>query len=813
MKKILLLIFFSITQLVALHSQYSIRGRITDSESHEPLYGVSIFIADLKTGAATDTNGNFTINNVPQGTFLAEIRMIGYASKAEPISSKPNSAWNDSTLLRIELLKTPAEYHPVIITGVSGSTERMRNPVPTALNTKEHMLKHSSTNAVGAIAELPGISMVSTGNAISKPVIRGLGYNRVVVLRNNVRQEGQQWGDEHGIEIDEYEIDRIEIIKGPGSIMYGSDAMAGVVNFLTPQPVAEGKIGGEIATGYQTNGGLFGSSIMQEGHLHGISWQVRMSQKLAGNYSTPIDGYIANTGFKEYNGSGFIGLNRKWGVSQLSFSTFNQTIALPEGERDSTGMFLIPIRINDTTAGIQALSNDELKGYDYSLGIPFQKIGHHRAVLSNNIFFRNSRLKLDLGIQQNNRREYGNVLAPEEEELSMKLTTSTLNAVYFFPETKTAQLSAGVNLQHQSNLNEGEESIIPDYQTNDAGAFVFFRKYATKWFFSAGARSDIRLINSEGLYLDSTGITADSSAYTTTKFSAFNKYFVSYSGVAGASYQMNKHLVWRLNLSRGFRAPNMSGLSSNGKHEGTFRYETGNKSLKAETSLQVDLGTTYTSDHFNLEISAFYNSIQNFTYLTKLNSTFGGDSIADPSDPAPVYTFVQGNAALFGGEIYSDIHPHPLDWLHFENSLSYVQGLLLNQPDSMTNLPFIPPMKYQSEINAHAEKEIGPLKNAYFMIGASRFFAQNKVYSAFGTETATPAYWLMEAGTGADIINKKGTVVLRVFFSANNLLNTTYQSHLSRLKYAPANPLNGRQGLYGQGRNFSIRLVIPVNIK
>jgi iron complex outermembrane receptor protein len=433
--------------------------------------------------------------------------------------------------------------------------------------------------------------------------------------------------------------------------------------------------------------------------------------------------------------------------------------------------------------------------------------------LSNNIFFKNSRLKIDLGIQQNIRNEFGNVLDPNEKELSMQLTTSTVNAVYFFPETKDAQLSAGVNLQHQANTNKGEEALIPDYQTNDAGAFVFFRKYTAKWFFSAGVRSDIRVVNAEGLYLDSNGIAADSGSFTTTKFSAFEKNFLSYSGVIGASYQMNKQTVWRLNFSRGFRSPNMSELASNGKHEGTFRYETGNRLLDPETSLQADLGMTFTSDHFNLEVSTFYNSIQNFTYLSKLNSALGGDSIADPSDPAPVFTFVQGNAALFGGEIYSDIHPHPLDWLHFENSLSFVQGVLRNQPDSMTNLPFIPPMKYQSEINAHAEKQIGPMKNAYFMIAAARYFAQNKVYSAFGTETATPGYWLMEAGAGTDLVNKKGAVVCRVFLSANNLLNTAYQSHLSRLKYAPENPLNGRQGLYGQGRNFSIRIVIPVNIK
>lgn len=813
MKKIQLLIIIGIVNWFSLYGQNTIQGKITDAETGEPIYGVSVYLADLKTGAATDTNGEFTVRNVPLGIFLAEIRMIGYASKAEMLSSKPIGNWNDTSVISISLVKTPAEYHAVIVTGVSGSTERMRNPIPTALNTREHMLKHTSTNAVAAIAEVPGISMVSTGSAISKPVIRGLGYNRVVVLRNNIRQEGQQWGDEHGIEIDEFEIDRVEIIKGPGSIMYGSDAMAGVVNFLTPQPTADGKIGGELSLGYQTNGGLIGNSIMQEGNLRGVSWQFRMSQKLAGNYSTPVDGNVANTGFKEYNISGFVGLNRRWGVSQLSISSFNQTIALPEGERDSLGRFMLPVKIDDTTETMQSFTNNSLQGYSNSLGIPRQRIGHNRIVLSNNFFFGDSRLKLDVGVQQNKRREFGNILAPEDEELAMTLTTTTFNAVYFFRERKAAQITIGINGQNQNNSNTGEESIIPDYVSNDLGAYVFYRKYAGKWFLSAGARGDLRKIDSKGLYRDSAGFAVDSSSFTLTQFSAFTQQFLSFSGVAGASYQVAKEAVIRLNFSRGFRAPNMAELSSNGRHEGTFRYEKGNKMLKPETSLQADLGFTFAYDHFNLEVSGFYNDIQNFIYLNKVNSVFGGDSIIDPSDPAPVFTFSQGHAVLYGGEIYSDIHPHPLDWLHFENSFSIVQGTLLAQPDSMSNLPFMPPMKYKSEINAHAENQKGLLRHSYFMVAATCYFKQDKIFSAFETETITPGYWLVESGAGTEIVNKKEAVVAKIFVSVSNLLNTEYQSHLSRLKYAPANPATGLNGIYGQGRNISIRILVPIRIK
>jgi len=813
MKKNILLVLASAIQLISLSAQNAIRGKVTDADDGTPLFGAVVYVSELKTGASTDSAGMFVIRNVPTGTFLAEVRMIGYATQAVTVSAQAYDAAGAASA-DIKLVKTPAEYHPVIITGVSGTAERMRNPVPMTLQTRDHILQHGATNAVSALTELPGISAVSTGNAIAKPVIRGLGYNRVVVLRNGIRQEGQQWGDEHGVELDEFEIDRVEIIKGPGSIMYGSDAMAGVINFLTPRNVEEGSINGEIVGSYQSNGLLVGHSVMTAGNIHGFSWQVRASQKMAGNFSTPVDGNIANSGFREYDASGFIGLNRSWGVSQICFSTFNQFVGLPEGERDSLGQFILPVAIDGNTAGAQSFGSDELKGYRHSLEIPRQAIHHQRLVFSNSLFFGQSQLKIDLGYQRNDRNESGNILNPEEKELSMRLSTSTLNSSFIFPEKKGNQLIAGISLQRQSNQNSGSDLIIPEYIAQDAGAFVHYRKISGKWYFGAGLRGDFRSMRTDPVYIDSAGnYTNENVPGYTSKFSAIDKSFTSYSAIAGTSFQVSPPVVFRLNISRGFRVPNVAELSSNGKHEGTFRYEKGNASLKSETSLQFDLGMTYTSDHFNFELSAFSNDIHNYIYLTRLNSVFGGDSVADPSDPAPVFTFIQGHARLLGGEIFTDLHPHPLDWLHFENSISYVSGNLFAQPDSMTCLPFMPPMKYQSEINAHFEKQVGPFVHTYLSTSFKVYFAQSRIYSAYGTETSTPSYTLLEAGAGTQIVNRKDKTICRIFFSVNNLLNTKYQSHLSRLKYAPVNPVTGQQGIYGQGRNFSLRLLFPFDFK
>lgn len=804
---LLLTVLFTVTSSIA---QNTIRGSIQDADSKEALFGATVYIPDLKTGAETDSLGHFIINNVPKGNFLAEIRFIGYATKAISLSTSDSKEFPIITLT-----KTPTEMHAVVVTGVSGSTEKARNPVPTELASREHLLTSASGNLVAGIANLPGMSQVSTGSAISKPVIRGLGYNRVVVLRNGMRQEGQQWGDEHGIEMDEYEVDRVEIIKGPGSIMYGSDAMAGVINFLTPKPVEEGKIKGEVMLNGQSNSNLLGSSFMTAGNLKGISWQGRFSQKKSGNFSTPADGKVFNSGFEEYDGSGYVGLNRKWGFSQLSFSTFNQTIGMPEGERDSLGNFtkVIPSSGYLNTSDTISLTKSDLSGWKNSLEIPRQKINHQRVLLSNSFYFGDSKLKADFGFQQNHRREFGNIFDSEKAGLDFLLNTANANIAYFFPENNGRSISLGIGSQFQNSKNLGTEFLIPAYQLFDLGAYAYFQKQKDKWFVNGGIRIDNRSLNSAALYLDANGNPSDQASAIETKFSAFKRNFTAVSGSTGVTYQFNSKSVARINFSKGFRSPNLAELGANGVHEGTFRYESGNQNLKPENSLQADAGFTFTSDHFTFDASAFYNNIQDFIYLQKLNSVFGGDSIHDPLNQLSVFTFVQGNAALYGGEISFDLHPHPLDWLHFENSFSYVRGTQFNQPDSMSNLPFIPPARLETELHAQISNAKGIFQHSYLSISGNYFFSQNKIYNAFGTENATPAYLILDSGIGSDFLNKKKEVCLRLFISLSNVLDTKYQSHLSRLKYAPVNQATGEEGIFNPGRNISLRMVIPLNFK
>jgi len=804
MREKYLFIFFLLSIFTAAFSQNTIHGVVVDETTHQPLIGAVVYIPDLKTGTTTNTNGEFLLRKIPRRNFLLQVSMIGYAAKVISANSR-------DTTLRLTIALTPSEteLQEVIVTGVSSSTEQSRNPVPTVMQNQDFFLQSSSTNVIDRLSRIPGVSVMSTGNAIAKPVIRGMSYNRVVTLRDGLRQEGQQWGDEHGIEIDEYDIDRVEIIKGPGSIMYGSDAMAGVINNLMPKPVDEGKLISEVQGNYQVNGNFLGSSWMQAGNIDGVNWLGRFSQKKAGNYSNAEDGKVLNSGFEEYDGSGYIGLNREWGFSHLHFSTFNQKLGLVEGERDSLGRFIMPVKVDDAASEEISVADGDLSGYSNSIGIPFQRINHNRIAMLNSIFFGESKLSVDVSWQQNIRREYANVLVPGDVELYFKLATWNADVKYLFPEFDGWNFSTGVSSQYQTNGNHGMEFLIPQYSMFDVGGFVFGQKDYGLLLVSGGLRYDMRSLQSEALYLDANELPTTEANAAVTKFAVFDRTFSNLSASIGASYKATDELTLRANIARGFRAPNLSELASNGKHEGTFRYEIGNSSLLPERSVQGDAGLSFNSEHVSFGIDGFYNYISNYVYLEKLNSAAGGDSIADPADPAAVFKFVQGNAALYGGEITVDIHPHPFDWLHIENSLSYVRGVQSGQPDSMRNLPFMPAPKIQSELRAQFSS-YKSLRNGYAKLEGEYFFPQQNVYTAYGTEKTSNSYFLFNAGMGSEFAGENNRVFCRVYLSVNNLLDTKYQSHLNRLKYAPVNPVTGKRGVFNQGRNVSLRVVVPL---
>lgn len=798
MKKYILIVLLFLAY-ANVEAQHSISGQIYDDKDGESLPGVSIYIADLKRGTFTDIDGRYSLDDLRSGVYLLEISYIGYKTITMELNLSENAEKN------FHLIPAVTELNEIFVTGVSRSTEKMQSPIIIKALDKNFLAQTSSGNLIDGLKTIPGVDQITTGPSISKPTIRGLGFNRLLTLKNGIRQEGQQWGDEHGIEIDAYEVDRVEIIKGPGSLMYGSDGIAGVLNFLSPKPVPIGKTRTQFLSEYQHNNMLLAQSISHAENRNGLQWRARLTGKMAGNYSNRYDGKVLNSGYKEYDGSIFLGVNKKWGFSHLNLSTFNTNLGIIEGERDSLGQFTF---IQPDGKEVSAQDPD-LAGY--GIGFPRQTIRHH-SISSNNYFLLNhGSINADIGYQYNQRQEYEEIEHPDDAELALILNTISYNFRYNTEKWRGWESSTGISGMYQDNHNAGEEFLIPDYTSFDVGLFVFSQKTMHKLTFAAGLRYDNRYMHSASLYLDEEGEPTNSpELITSTKFEELKKSFGGLSGSLGVSYRFNDLSTLKFNLSRGFRAPNIAELTSNGKHEGTFRYEIGNRDLQSESSNQVDVGYYLNTEHVTFELSPFINYIDNYVYIQKLVSNSGQDSIPDPLNPVPAYEFVGGDAFLYGGEVYLDFHPHPLDWLHIAQSFSMVRAILSGQSGDMKYLPSIPAPKYRAEVKAEFNHLSKNISDVLFTISMDHYFKQNRIFSAYGTERSNPAYTLFNLGVGTHIRAMGKRDFISLFLNAHNITDVAYQSHLSRLKYADVNPATGRIGVYNMGRNLSIKLIINI---
>jgi len=766
-------------------------GIIIDAKTKTPIQGVSINLVDVKLGTFTNAAGYFEINNLSSGIHLVEISHIGYSTIVD----------NIDLLIDVKkdylLFESVVENNAVIITGVSGATQLKKVPFQVSVLRKQDLTQTASTNIIEALAKRPGVSSMSTGPAISKPVIRGLGYNRVLTINDGVRQEGQQWGDEHGIEIDESSVNKVEILKGPASLIYGSDAMAGVINIITNVPVENNTVKGNVFTNYQTNNRARTLNANLAGNIKGINWNVYGSSVAAADYQNKFDGRVFNSKFDQHNFGGYGGYNGSWGFSHLLFSSFNLKAGLVEGERDAQGYFIKPV-----SGGGESRAT-EIDFNSTHAGIPYQNIQHNKIALDNSFQLGKNRLTINVGYQKNKRKEFGNIDLPQETSLYFDLSTLTYTAQFHWKEINGWASSVGVNGMQQKNFNKGIAQLIPDYRLFDLGTYFFTKKTIQKLNFSGGVRYDNRNLQAENLL---EGIN--------TKGSGFNKSFGNFSGSIGVAAELSSRLIVKLNIARGFRAPSISELASNGAHEGTIRYEYGDMNLKSETSTQLDASADFNTEHISIGVAAYNNSFNNFIFYRKLQATQGGDSIMEVDGKMlTAFKFDQRKASLYGLEASIDIHPHPLDWLHIQNVFSLVNGHLKEVISGSKFLPFIPAPRLITECKIDFKKFKKTIRNFYVKLELDNTFAQNNIFSTYNTETATAAYSLLNAALGADFVSKKGGTLFSLNLVGSNLGDIAYQNHLSRLKYASQNIATGRMGVFNMGRNYSIKLNIPLSFK
>jgi len=655
----------------------------------------------------------------------------------------------------------------VTVQGIAG-VQRLKDAASPFMVVSPKQLHASlGTNIVDAVGHLPGLSQISTGTGISKPVIRGLGYNRVVVVEQGIRQEGQQWGDEHGLEVDEEGVHSVEVLKGPASLMYGSDAIAGVMILHPEHPLEEGTMQVKVGSQYQTNNGLYDYRVGFAGNIKGWLWNWHFLDKAAHCYKNDADGYVPGTCFKERDVQGMLGLNRNWGHSWLRFSRVNFTPGITEGE----------------------LLGDDFDGHSYGIVSPFQKVLHTKAVSDNAWYFGDGTLKAIVGYQQNYRREYEE---EEEAELAMRLHTVNYDIKYLHTLPHDWRLSTGIGGMWQRNVNQGEEYLIPDHHLFDIGFFATAEWEVRKWHFSGGARFDNRHLNTSSLLEDDE-----------LRFEALSKNFTGVTGSLGAVWNVTDRLNLRLNAARGFRAPTVSELSSNGVHEGSIQYELGNALLKPEKSMQLDMGLDYTSHYVSLQASLFCNWIDDYIFLARLPFE---------TDGYRTYQYRQGDARLMGGELSLDIHP--LNPLHIKNDFSFVRGIQTGSEAEGwgRSLPMMPAPKWTCDVRYDfPDFAKGHCRRTFLAFGSEYNLRQSKFYAMDGTETATPSYALFNLSAGMDL-HVFGHNCIELTLSCQNLFDKVYQPHLSRLKYVDTTSPSGRQGISAMGRNFCVKVSVPIDI-
>ena len=738
---------------LSVYGQNSLSGKITDIQN-EPLFGVEIYATELHKGTITNKNGEYKLNNLPNGKVKILFSYLGFQTQTKIIdlSSKNQS-------VNILLLESVFTIDEVIISTPFNKLQS-ENVMKVERLTAANLKRTGAPTLIAGLENIAGVSQISTGTAIGKPVIRGLSGNRVLVYAQGVRLENQQFGDEHGLGLNDEGIESAEVIKGPASLLYGSDALGGVL-YLNPEKFAlTNKTNAYISQKYFSNTLGSNTSIGFKSSTESWKFLGRISSNFHSDYRIPTKKRVTNTRFKERDFKFGLGYNSSNYSSEFRYNYNTAKLGITEG------------------IGAQTTSTTPAE--------PFQQIDNHIFSLHNHFFFKNSKLDIDLGYIYNDRNEFeeheddhddhddDDEHHEEEPALRLKLKTFNYNLKYHLPKFKNGIESIiGLQGMSQTNKNFGEEILIPNAKVNDIGVFYTGNKQWETSSLQAGIRFDARSLETEKHIVDHEG-----DIHT---FNPLDKNYTSFTASLGYKFELFDKVTTRINTASGFRAPNLAELTSNGVHHGTNRFEVGNAGLANEKNIQFDLAIEYKDDHIEVFANGFYNHLNDYIYLTPTGEV---------EDGAPVFKYIQNDAKLFGGEFGFHLHPHPIDWLHLESSFEMVIGKQQNG----SYLPLIPANTFKNKVRTEFEVSKW-LKNGYTNLTFSSTLRQNNVGQF---ETPTSSYNLVSFGFGGDIV--LNSFKFNANFSVNNLFDKEYINHLSRLK---------SDGILNAGRNF----VVGINFK
>lgn len=635
---------------------------------------------------------------------------------------------------------TVNQLNEIVVTGYQS-----HSPKYTSINIEpfslEKINEKTPFNLSDAMSKIPGVSQMSTGNAISKPVIRGLYGNRILVLLSGARFDNQQWQDEHGLGLSQIGIDRVELIKGPSSLLYGSDAMGGVINIIEEKPETLG-VKYDAGTQIYTNTGGTLSDIGFAKKTVKNWFRIRIGIENHADYSDGNGARVLNSRNQGYYLKAGYGFEKKNWKQENSYNfSINQFGFILE----DTG-FTVDNRWSRAMAG-----------------------PHHIVILNllnsqNTFYLKQSVLKLNAGIQSNSRREDegGGQISLNMHLISVLQSLrweKSLNPHLFFVGNQ--------QLTYENNTNYGGRILIPDANLLEGNTSAYIKWTHVNLILEGGIGVNYKWIQT---------ILTRSLNVPGELIQPFQKNSIASNGMLGGVYNFKTGITCKANIASGFRAPNLAELSSNGVHEGVYRYELGDPNLKVEQNFNSDFSLEYNSNQFFFSGSVFYNRFLNYIYLAPLNRKYFGFDM---------FKFKQQNALITGGEILAIMKLKSMKGLQWKEGFTFTNGKL----DNGIYLPFIPAYKVASSIRY--EKNLKRKITSCFIEAEYLYLFRQDHPSVF--ETATADYGLINLFSGATLKASHGN--WRLGFNITNLTNSTYADHLSRIKY---------YGLYNPGINFVI---------
>lgn len=763
----------------AQQTTVTFNGQVTHADTGEELEGVVVELHELHQFAVTNADGAFSFKQIRPGFYHVHFTLMGFkpAEKTVDLRQPVTDFAQALSPTAIHLQEVKVEEDLLR----SGLKDR---PLSIAVVDKDQLTSGYTDNLATTLSLVPGITSINTGTGIGKPVIRGLSFNRVMVNQNGIKQGGQQWGTDHGLEIDQYAVDRVEVIKGPASLVYGSDAMAGVINILPERPLTENGLHTSFTSFYRSINQLYGASLQVGTSMGNQFIQGRYTVQDFGDYRVPASAFVyntyelpitnellKNTAGKERSFTITGGTGGGWGNVRLTISNFNQ----------QAGLFAGAIGIPRS----YRLTDD---GDRRNIDIPYQYTNHFRTDFNGKWLVKKGWIHADMGYQHNLRQEWsyphihGLGPAPTDDlALEMQLATYTANIRYYQLPRPDLKLIYGWSGQYKENTIGGFEFLVPAYTAFQTGIYGFAEwksSITTTW--SGGLRYDLGTIDQAGyqqpLYDADTNIIG-----YRERSAPLQQLFQNISGSAGVSYRPSDRWNIRANLGKSFRMPNGAELGMNGVHHGTFRHEMGDTSLTSEDGYQLDVGLSYASKHLVISFSPYFNYFHQFIFLRPTGS------FSLLPDAGQIYQYTQANAIHTGWE--SHIDWHPVAPLHLELSTAYTWNLNL---ETSLPLPFTPPLNVRPSVSYEWESEKKTLSSMHMQVLYNYFAAQNRTDR---NEPATPGYGLFDVQIGLQL--GKAKTPLTLLLAVRNIFDKAYLNHLSRYRI-----LNVPE----PGRNFVVTL-------